>query len=87
MINYNRIITDDEQKILENDLLDVVDWINQAIKGKINCCFKRAAQQFDELAKKENMDMVPAKPELKVKSLFEHPKYANRRSREQQLTK
>ena len=57
MINYTRVITDEEQKILENDLLDVVDWINKAIEGKINNCLKRAALQFDQFAKQENMDI------------------------------
>ena len=85
MINYTRVITDEEQKILENDLLDVVDWINKAIEGKINNCLKRAALQFDQFAKQENMDMVPAKTELKVKALFDHPKYKNRVEREKEV--
>lgn len=47
MITYTRTITDAEQKILEHDLLDIKDWIDKAIQGKINNCAKRfiVAQQ------------------------------------------
>jgi hypothetical protein len=82
MIEYTRIITDEEQKILENDLIDIKDWIDKAIEGKINNCFKRAAIAYDELAKKENIELVPVKSDLKVKELFKHVKYKNRQQRE-----
>ena len=81
-MEYTRIITDDEQKILENDLLDVKDWIDKAIEGKLNNCGKRAAKQYDDLAKMEVLDMVPTKDDLKCKALFEHPNYKNRVERE-----
>lgn len=41
MFNYHRSLTDEEMAILENDLLDVKDWIDKAIEGKINNCRKR----------------------------------------------
>lgn len=82
MIEYTRIITDEEQKILENDLLDIKDWIDKAIEGKINNCFSRAAIAYDQLAAKEGVELVPTKPNLKVKALFNHPSYKNRRDRE-----
>jgi len=82
MIEYTRIITDEEQKILENDLLDIKNWIDKAIEGKLNNCGKRAAKEYDELAKKEDLDMVPAKDDLKRAALFAHPDYKNRLERE-----
>ena len=33
-------ISDDDKIALDNDLLDVDDWIQQAIAGKINNCKK-----------------------------------------------
>ena len=85
MIEYTRLITDAEQKILENDLLDVKDWINKAIEGKINNCFKRAASQYDQLASAEALETVPAKKEKKVEELFKHPKYKSRVQRDAEI--
>ncbi len=82
MINYTRIITDEEQKCLENDLLDITDWINKAIEGKINNCAKRAAKQYDELAKAEELATVPTQDAAKREALFAHPEYKNRTARE-----
>jgi len=84
MIEYTRIITDEEQKILENDLLDIKDWIDKAIEGKLNNCFKRAAKQYDDLAVKEALEMVPSSPKKKVEELFKHPNYKNRKVKDQE---
>lgn len=82
MIEYIRTITDEEQKILENDLIDIKDWIDKTIEGKLNNCSKRAAKQYDELAKTENLDTVPTKDSDKSLALFAHPEYKNRVQRE-----
>ncbi len=34
-------ITDVEEKILLNDLIDIQDWVEKAVKGKVNNCKKR----------------------------------------------
>jgi len=82
MIEYTRSITDEEQKILENDLLDIKDWIDKAIEGKISKCGKRAAKAYDELAKQEDLDTVPTKDDQKRVALFAHPTYKNRQARD-----
>ncbi len=83
MITYNRIITDDEQKILENDLLDIVDWINKAIEGKINNCSKRLAQTEAERLKNTGAKMIPASVSDLCKSALVNPGYLNRKKREE----
>lgn len=85
MLEYTRIITDEEQKILEHELLDIKDWIDKAIAGRINHSAKIAARDFAELAKAENMDTIPAKDDAKRAALFAHPKYKNRAQREIEL--
>ena len=82
MIEYTRIITDEEQKILEHEVVDIKDWIDQAILGRINHSGKVASKAFDELAKAEDMDTVPVKEDAKRAALFAHPKYLNRLERE-----
>jgi hypothetical protein len=81
-MEYTRILTDEEVKILEHDLLDIKDWIDKAIDGKINNCGKRAARQYDEVAKADDLDTVPTKDHLKRAALFAHPNYKNRLQRE-----
>lgn len=82
MINYTRVITDEEQRILENDLLSVTEWINKAIEGKINNCMKRAARQYEEIAKKEDIALLPAKDKHKAQALINKAGYLNRKQRE-----
>ena len=39
-------VTDTEQAILLNDLLSIDDWIQSAMLGKINNCWKRMQQEW-----------------------------------------
>jgi len=82
MINYTRVITDEEQKFLENDLLDIKDWIDKAIEGKINNCMKRAANQYMELAKKENIALIPVHDKHKAQALINRAGYVSRKQAE-----
>jgi hypothetical protein len=34
-------INETDQKCLKNDLLDIDDWVQKAVEGKINNCWKR----------------------------------------------
>jgi len=34
-------INDTDQKCLKSDLLDIDDWVQKAVEGKINNCWKR----------------------------------------------
>lgn len=48
MANLNITITINEtdQKILKNDLLDIDEWCQNAIAGKINNCWKRMQSEW-----------------------------------------
>jgi hypothetical protein len=82
MIEYSRVITDEEQKILENDLLDIPLWIDMAIQGKINNCMKRASSQYEEYAKKNNLESIPVKETDRAKVFLSELGYKNRKQRE-----
>lgn len=75
-------INDDEEKYLSNDLLNIGDWIKGAVVGKINNCMKRAARQYEEHAKANNLSTMPVKDEDKAKALFTLPNYKNRVARD-----
>lgn len=85
MIKYERIITDEEQKILEHDLLDITDWIDKAIIGKINNCMKRASIQYKDEAIKCGLKSIPTDIKECALSLFELESYRNRTEREKEL--
>lgn len=84
MIKYERVITDQEQLILENDLLDITDWINKAIEGKINNCAKRLARAEHDRLAKEGADMIPAKISSLCNSAFNCKTYKNRKERDKE---
>ena len=82
MINYTITITDRQQKILENDLLDITDWIDKAIAGKINSCMKRAAKEYGVVAEKNNIISIPSSLDNRADALFLQGDYKNRQERD-----
>jgi hypothetical protein len=82
MKKFQLELTDEEVKILENDLLSIYEWIAGAIAGKINNCKKRAAIAYREKLKAEGAEMVPANDDVAVAQLFAREDYKNRKQRE-----
>ena len=39
-------VDDTDQLVLKNDLLDIDDWVQQAMIGKINNCWKRMQSEW-----------------------------------------
>ena len=39
-------IDDTDQKCMKNDLLDLNDWVQKAVEGKIHNCWKRFQQEW-----------------------------------------
>ncbi len=77
-------ISNREEKILLNDLLDIDDWFQKAKNGKINKCAERAALQYDVLAKKQNLATVPTQAQDRIDALFADPSYKNRSERDEE---
>ena len=46
MATYTVTITDADETALNNDLLDIDTWIQDAVTGKINNCKKRMIEQW-----------------------------------------
>lgn len=80
---YTKTLTDLEVKILEHDLLDIRDWINKAIEGKINNCAKRAAREYQTLLIKEGAQTVPVNERVAFQDFIRRPDYKNRAQRDQ----
>lgn len=76
-------ITDDEQIVLEHDLLDVDEWVQQAVVGKINNCKKRMAAEAARVLKADaSVSTMPADDDGLVAALASRPGYQNRAERE-----
>ena len=45
-LNVSGSISDTDEKLLRNDLLGIQDWVDNAITGKINNCWKRFQSEW-----------------------------------------
>ena len=78
-------ITNAEQVALENDLLDIDDWVQQAVIGKINNCKKRMAQEATRVLKAdESVTNMPADDDGLISALAARSDYKNRAEREEE---
>jgi hypothetical protein len=76
-------ITNAEQVALENDLLDIDDWVQQAVAGKINNCKKRMAQEAAQVLKADaSVTSMPADDDGLIAALAARSDYKNRAERE-----
>ena len=76
-------ISDHNQNILLNDLLDIDDWVQKAVVGKINNCSKRMANQATAVLKAdESVESMPATDEGLQKALLARDDYKNRAERD-----
>lgn len=82
-MRYEREFTDEEVKILEHDLLNIEEWINGMIDGKLSNCSKRAAAELKSKLV-ETKGSLPADPKDAALAYFQLPDYKNRRDREAQ---
>ena len=77
-------ISDTDIKLLQNDLLDVSEWINGAVDGKINNCWKRFQQEWTtRLMNDESFtDPIPSNREDFIALVTSRPDYLSREDRE-----
>jgi len=76
-------ISDHNEKVLLNDLLDIDDWVQQAVVGKINNCGKRMANEASAVLKADaSVESMPATDEGLQKALLARDDYKNRAERD-----
>lgn len=85
MLIYKRELSDDEVEILQHDLLDIEQWINDAINGKINSCLKRGANQHRMALKISGAKTMPADDLVAFKEMINASGYKDRKNRERGL--
>ena len=77
-------INDTDQKCMKNDLLDLDDWVQKAVTGKINNCWKRFQQEWTtKLMNDETFtDSIPSNKEAFVNLVLARDDYKDRATRD-----
>jgi hypothetical protein len=79
-------ISDADLAALQHDLLNIEDWINGAITGKINACKTRLLSEWTtRLMNDPAVSTIPANENALIKLITDHPAYKNRQAREAEL--
>ena len=77
-------IDDTQQSILKNDLLDINTWVQEAMTGKINNCWKRMQREWtDKLMNDSSFtDPIPSNQADFVKLVLARSDYKTRKARD-----
>ena len=77
-------INDTDEKVMKNDLLDLDQWVQGAVTGKINNCWKRFQQEWTtKLMNDETFtDSIPSNKEAFVNLVLARDDYKDRATRD-----
>ena len=80
-------VDDTDQKVLKNDLLDINTWVQDAMTGKINNCWKRMQQEWTTKLMNDSSftDSIPSNKADFVKLITARSDYKNRADRDKEL--
>ena len=78
-------VDDTDQLVLKNDLLDIDTWVQDAMTGKINNCWKRMQQEWTtKLMNDESFtDSIPSNKADFVKLVTARSDYKDRKARDE----
>ena len=77
-------VDDTQQSILNNDVLDINTWVQDAMTGKINNCWKRMQQEWTTKLMNDSSftGSIPSNQEDFVKLVLSQKSYKNRKARD-----
>ena len=77
-------VDDTQQAILNNDLLDINQWVQDAMTGKINNAWKRMQQEWTNKLMNDSSftDPIPSNQADFVKLVLARSDYKNRKARD-----
>ena len=78
-------VDDADQTVLKNDLLDIDAWVQAAMTGKINNCWKRMQREWtDKLMNDESFtDSIPSNKADFVTLVTSRSDYKDRKARDE----
>ena len=78
-----RTLSSTEESVLKNDLLDVQDWVDGAIDGKVNNCKKRMISEWlPKLYADDSVSSIPASEDEIVAMIVARDDYKDRVARD-----
>ena len=78
-----RTLTATEESVLKNDLLDVQDWADKAIDGKVANCKKRLVSEWlPKLYADDSVSSIPATEDEIIALIVARDDYKNRVARD-----
>jgi len=78
-----RTLSSTEELVLKNDLLDVQDWVDKAIDGKVSNCKKRMIKEWlPKLYADDSVSSIPATEDEIVALIVARDDYKNRAARD-----
>ena len=79
-------VDDTDQTVLKNDLLDIDAWVQDAMTGKINNCWKRMQREWtDKLMNDESFtDSIPSNKADFVTLITSRSDYKDRKARDEE---
>ena len=77
-------VDDTDEKVLLNDLLDIQEWVQGAVDGKINNCWKRMQQSWTQQLMNDDSftDSIPSNKAAFVTLVTSRDDYQTRSERE-----
>lgn len=86
-MNITITLTDDEIKLLENDLLDIQEWVQGIVDGKVNNCWKRFQQEWTVrlMNDPDFTDSIPSNKADFIALVVSRKDYQNRADTQQEL--
>lgn len=77
-------ISDIDEKVLHNDLLNIDEWVQGAVTGKINNCWKRMQQDWTQRLMNDDTftDSIPSNKDDFVAMITARDDYQNRSERD-----
>ena len=78
-------VNDTDQTVLKNDLLDIDAWVQAAMTGKINNCWKRMQQEWTTKLMNDNdfTDSIPSNKADFVTLVTSRSDYKDRKARDE----
>ena len=82
-------VDDTQQAMLNNDLVDINQWVQDAMTGKINNCWKRMKQDWTTRLMNDNSftDPIPSNQADFVKLITARSDYKTRKQRDEEAQK
>ena len=77
-------VSDTDQTVLKNDLSDIDAWVQEAMTGKINNCWKRMQQEWTTKLMNDSSftDSIPSNKEDFVTLVTARSDYKDRKARD-----